>query len=733
MTDDLGRDLNEIFDKQQAELGNLAGTRERLMRDALAAHQQRTANRAQLAVGVAAAVIAALVIATFAYARAGTQPINGGPLRPNASPSPLIRPEGLWPRNANLAYDSTRAQVLVFGGDAPATNDTWAWDGKGWLRKSSAANPPALAGAAVTDDPNHHVVVLFGGDNVGYYYAETWLWNGSAWNQVFPAHSPSQRTGAAMTYDPVHHVVLLFGGHGATGDLNDTWVWDGTDWASKSAASSPSPRQYARLAFDAARGNAVLFGGFDGLNDTWIWDGTNWIQRHPAPTPPGLRQATPVPQQMVYDAARRVVVMVDSTQHAAELAQNTMDTWTWNGSTWKRLTPAASPNARDGFGLAYDERRSVTVLAGGSPLSDLDMVSTWTWDGVEWTGLGTHGPVATPSPAPRRSPASGLFVIDADPLDTSIGWVLLTNCLPPMAGKCHYSVASTADAGLNWSKPLQVGPSFNPTDGGALRSIRFINPSDGFVYGGTAAFATHDGGRTWGAVGVKATFFAQHAITGRGNNAWLLTYPCVKGTLCNYEVRSSVDGGRTWSSPSSLPSGFSPLDVIPVGDNGLLVSSVPLGDMELTLDGGATWNLIRTQCDVGTPRAMVASVDGNELWELCTSSQKFVPQKFFVSNDGGRSWSLHATSQLPPEQSLAPFSTILVSTKAGTAITASNLSTISITHDGGATWTKVGPDGVAFQSIGFANATEGWAVDSTKSIWSTSDGGEHWTVLQSPA
>lgn len=731
--DDLGRDLNEAFEKQQADLGNLAGTKERLMRDASAAHQQRTASRAQFAVGVAAVLIAAVVVATFAYIRAGSQPTNGGPF-PKASASPDIRPQGLWPRTANLAYDSARAQVVVFGGvtDAPASNDTWVWDGHGWAKKSSATDPPKLEGAAVADDPEHNVVVLFGGDDVGFYYAETWLWNGSQWNQVFPAHIPSQRTGAAMTYDPVHHVVLLFGGHDANNDLDDTWVWDGTDWTRKSPTTWPPARQSARLAFDAARGNAVLFGGFDGLNDTWTWDGSNWTKRNPAAVPPALRQANPVPQQMVYDVARKVVVMVDSTQHAAELAQNTMDTWTWDGTNWNRLTPADSPNPRDGFGLAYDESRSVTVLAGGQSF-DFDMVSTWTWDGVNWNAFGTVGPAPTPSPAATRSPASGLAVVDADPLDASKGWVLLTNCVTPMTGKCHYSVTATADAGQTWSKSVQVGPSFNPTDGDAPRSIRVINPMDGFVYGGTVAFATHDGGRTWGTVGVNANFFAQHAITGRGNNAWLLTYPCPKATPCSYEVRSSVDGGKTWSSPSSLPAGFSPLDSIPIGSNGLLVSSAPLGDMELTHDGGTTWNLVRSQCGVDSPRALVAAADGNELWELCSSFQKFAPQKFFVSKDGGKSWSPHATSQLPPEQSLAPFSIILVSTKPGTALTASNLSTISITHDGGATWTRVGPDGVAFQSIRFATTTQGWALDIYKNIWSTSDGGDHWTLLQGPA
>jgi hypothetical protein len=273
--------------------------------------------------------------------------------------------------------------VLLFGGlGATVSNDTWVWDGHSWLRKESTAVPSTRGGAALAEDPVHHVVVMFGGDDIGEFRGDTWLWNG-AWHQVCPAHSPIARSGAALTYDPIHHVMLLFGGIG----LNDTWVWDGVDWTQRFPATSPPGRQFARLAFDAARGNAVLFGGFDGVTDTWTWDGTNWTQRHPSRKPPGLGEATPVPQQMVYDAARKVIVFVNPVKHSASLADITMDTWTWNGVNWTRLAPAASPPPRDGSGLAYDSSRSLVVFAGGFAFGSADPSSTWGWNGVTWAKL----------------------------------------------------------------------------------------------------------------------------------------------------------------------------------------------------------------------------------------------------------------------------------------------------------------------------------------------------------
>jgi photosystem II stability/assembly factor-like uncharacterized protein len=336
-------------------------------------------------------------------------------------------------------------------------------------------------------------------------------------------------------------------------------------------------------------------------------------------------------------------------------------------------------------------------------------------------------------PLPHQSPSpTSLNIIDVDLVDASTGWILLTNCVAPMTGTCSYSVAATADGGRSWSKAVQVGPPFYSTDGGAPRTVHFVNRHDGFVSGGASAFATHDGGRTWGPTGLHPVFYASPAVVGRGSQAWVVSYPCVKGSLCPYEVRSSADAGRTWSSPFPLPMGLAPLGLVAIGSSGLLVSTVPYGEIELTTDGGATWSSIKSQCALNTFRALVTTADGNELWERCLGYQKGGPVQFFVSEDGGKSWSVHKTSQLP-SLPLPDYSTVLVSPSAGTALTASDSSPISITHDRGLHWTVVGPSGVGFVSIRFANETDGWALDVNRNVWFTNDGGDHWTQLQLPA
>ena len=85
--DDLRRDVIETFDKGQSELGDLRGVRERMLRGAYAGRTNRSVNRLQLAAGIAAILIAALVIATFVYVRAGSQLSPAGGLNvPDSTP-----------------------------------------------------------------------------------------------------------------------------------------------------------------------------------------------------------------------------------------------------------------------------------------------------------------------------------------------------------------------------------------------------------------------------------------------------------------------------------------------------------------------------------------------------------------------------------------------------------------------------------------------------------------------
>jgi photosystem II stability/assembly factor-like uncharacterized protein len=328
--------------------------------------------------------------------------------------------------------------------------------------------------------------------------------------------------------------------------------------------------------------------------------------------------------------------------------------------------------------------------------------------------------VKSPSIPPRTA------ILDVDLVDLSTGWVLFTNCVQPMTGSCHYSVESTTDAGRSWSKPVQVGAPYDPGDGDAPRKVHFVNHSDGFVYSGAGGFVTHDGGRTWARINIPAVFV--NFITGRGSLAWAATYPCAKGQSCPYEIRSSNDGGRTWSAPYKVAIGNSPVEGVPFATSGLLVATY--GDLLITFDAGASWQAIKSPCAPDNlMQRDIATSDGRELWELCSyfpAAEGIVARLLYVSQDAGTSWSPRALPQFGGSPATNRIGG-LISLAAGTALFNPGNAGVMVSHDGGTKWIAAGPANVYFVAIRFCSASDGWALDPQSYIWATSDGGDHWT------
>jgi hypothetical protein len=190
-----------------------------------------------------------------------------------------------------------------------------------------------------------------------------------------------------MAYDAATGTVVLFGGNslgaGPEHLFADTWTWDGTTWTEQAPAASPPARDWASMAYDAASGTVVLFGGdgtlsVDPLGDTWTWNGTTWTKQIPAASPPARWSPS-----MAYDAATSTVVLFGGGGTGSGLGR-LGDTWTWNGTTWSKQAPAVRPPARAFAAMAYDAATSTMVLFGGETRSSL-LGDTWTWDGTTWT------------------------------------------------------------------------------------------------------------------------------------------------------------------------------------------------------------------------------------------------------------------------------------------------------------------------------------------------------------
>ena len=210
-----------------------------------------------------------------------------------------------------------------------------------WEQLSAATSPPARNDASMAYDSGTGQLVLFGGNDNTSIFNDTWTWNGTTWTQQSPATSPPAHWGASMAYDPGTGQLVLFGGAQAGGD--ETWTWNGTTWTQQSPATTPPARWSGSMAYDSGPGQLVLFGGDGGvgrtglLNDTWTWNGTTWTQLSPAASPPARYFAT-----MDYDAGAGQLVLFGGADSTS--AYN-LDTWVYLPVTPIPTVSAVSPNS----------------------------------------------------------------------------------------------------------------------------------------------------------------------------------------------------------------------------------------------------------------------------------------------------------------------------------------------------------------------------------------------------
>lgn len=258
--------------------------------------------------------------------------------------------------------------------------------------------PLRCANSVMSADPaaaaNKKVVLLNTGNYPSFsnFLNETWIFTGTDWTNlsagpINPSPVPL-RSNACMAYDGYN--VMMFGGQGGSstsGVLNDTWTWgsSGQTWTQQSPATVPFARYGAEAAYLATvggGGGTVMFGGTNllyQLLETWVWDGglKTWTQ---ISVPNGTGPAARTGHVM---ASSPTLVLLFGGQGTNSQFN---DTWTFNGSTWAKLSPATSPSVRSNAVMAYDTAGSRWVLFGGENEYNY-LPETWTFDGTTWTQL----------------------------------------------------------------------------------------------------------------------------------------------------------------------------------------------------------------------------------------------------------------------------------------------------------------------------------------------------------
>lgn len=139
---------------------------------------------------------------------------------------------------------------------------------------------------------------------------------------------------------------------------------------------------YVATAMDTARGRVVALGAH-GMSE---WDGLTWRGRHR----PAI-EARHGLCQLAYDTRRSRTLLLGGTLGGP------FQTLAFDGAEWADVAPTNTPPVRTHFGLAYDLTRDECVLFGGLtlPPNGMRLDDTWVYDGTDWT---QRNPPNKPSP-----------------------------------------------------------------------------------------------------------------------------------------------------------------------------------------------------------------------------------------------------------------------------------------------------------------------------------------------
>ncbi len=366
-------------------------------------------------------------------------------------------PEKLPPciNQSSIAYDSDKQLVYVIGGvcvppdnpqnSSPTTDKAWAWDGAKWTEVDDERILFRTTNAAFAYNATWKELVLFGG-NLAYTafpQAETQMYREDNW--ITPPRditSPAPRSLFAMATDPVNNVIWLIGGTAQTSSYSDLWKfengfwhfvqvekqpvcpsplaafdtnrsklvvvcgdsaifeWDGAAWTEfKELKNVPEERRFSHMVYDQQLKKTVLYGGLnfagDYINKTWTWDGTKWAEVKASKRPHYRSLAS-----IWYDPILKKTVLfggIGRRDRQGRL-ERFNDMWSFDGSTWTEIKPAALPGTRYGAQVAVNPQTNRTILFGGLKLEkagELDKQvyanDTWEWDGTTWRQLATEG------------------------------------------------------------------------------------------------------------------------------------------------------------------------------------------------------------------------------------------------------------------------------------------------------------------------------------------------------
>jgi photosystem II stability/assembly factor-like uncharacterized protein len=323
----------------------------------------------------------------------------------------------------------------------------------------------------------------------------------------------------------------------------------------------------------------------------------------------------------------------------------------------------------------------------------------------------------------------------------------------PNSVTCKDLVGKSTDGGAHFIS-LVHAMSWNCASSVFSSSLTSDGHGNVFLYG-PRLYVSHDGASTWIRVPQSESVWDVAAV---GLSVWIVESKCALADFfgrssCPIRLLESTNGGRTWRQSPNIPQGSA--SGISSGAHGQsylvridrstaylmlephysLDGGPSIAPLWYTSDGGKSWSNRQVPCHISALSSVFTVATNGTLMAACASQPSAGGQTKSVleSTNGGRTWTLKTDSNIDYGYLGA---IDLVSNNE--AFLVGGRSSLLVTHDGGSRWKAVQPligsTAGGTSQVFFFGVSHGLVLGNNDSdnerltLWSTADGGQHWTV-----
>jgi photosystem II stability/assembly factor-like uncharacterized protein len=393
--------------------------------------------------------------------------------------------------------------------------------------------------------------------------------------------------------------------------------------------------------------------------------------------------------------------------------------WTWGSPT---------PQGQDLTAVSFQGADGYAVGALGTVLRSEDGGQTWTGLPSGTTDQLDHVQELSPTTVIAGGGCTVLESTDSGESFTTLPLGLPVDCQRHRAGS-----GSSLVAGLSFSTAtegyveLQDGTLFYTDDGGQTVQARspvpvgasgvatglaFSSPTTGLAISDRGLVElTTDGGNSWNQV---------LQVSGQLYGITIVSPTLIYAVGSEGDLISSTDGGETWTTlPLTISgAGLRPdLSSITCSDaEDCLITTDEDNEMVRTTDGGMTGTVVSVSDSALTGVAFTTGSGVVGVGALGAT---------VLSSDAAQTFPTVSSPGLTEFDRAGP---LAPGRAPGSAYLPGDAGTIAATTDSGAQWSELRvPTNVAIDSVAFASANDGYALDSAGTLRRTTDAGASWS------